>query len=221
MALDFVGGEHLFPDYTRAFRVPPKATVYGPLQLSNTREQPNWIGALRITAVIQTLDAEEIPVYTPDPAGQIDAKAFIIHEHGRFGLFGTSRQEMEGIPAAEYVLPAATFFGTLHQPPNFYTNVGITNLHPTETVTFFVQYRDVEPIVVTVGPRSSQQIRISGGTRGFEGSAGRYAVVTPAWAVDGGTPTPWVAYASTVDLLTGDAFTGLRTPHDITKTILK
>lgn len=223
VAYEFIGGDHLF-GFTRTHRIPPKATWYGRLRLDAFAvERTQWVGALRLVAVTQTLDAEEVPIYHRDPAGQIEAKAFIVHERGRFAINGTSRQEVEAVPIHEYTLPSSTFFGVIHQPPDFYTNVGITNLHETQTVTFIVQFRTLEPITVTVGPKSSQQIRISGGKNGgdFEGTDGRYLVITPEWATSGGTPTPWVAYASTVDGLTGDAFTAERSPFDIRLTNFK
>jgi hypothetical protein len=73
-----------------------------------------------------------------------------------------------------------------------------------------VQYQFLAPIEVVVPPLSSRQIRIPG-----PGNAGRRVTVYPEWAIGDGAPartTPWVAYASTVDGYTGDAFSGTRVP---------
>lgn len=180
------------------------------------------VGALRFVALTQGyVDGDpvgdepgEVEQYF-DPAGLLEAKAFVIHERGPFALHGSSRQEIEAIPASEYRSKQNIFLGVVHAPPT-YTNVGIVNLHPTETVTFSVQYQYLEPVQVTVGPLSSVQVRVTGGRSPIEeGNGGRYVVVTPEWANDGtGRTTPWVAYASTIDGLTGDAFSGLRVPPD-------
>ena len=83
-------------------------------------------------------------------------------------------------------------------------------MHATETVTFYVQFQYQDPFPVTVPPLSSRQVRITG-----PGNGGRYVRVTPEWALTDEAPahtTPWVAYASTIDSQTGDAFSGMRVP---------
>lgn len=171
-----------------------------------------FVGAVRVAAV-QTPspgappDGEE-PIYTHDPAGQIEANAFIVAERDR-GARGATRQEVNGIPWTEYQIEEAMFLGVRNsEGTGAYTNVGIVNMHPAQTETFFVEFQYQEPVAVVVPPLSLRQIRIPG-----PGAGGRYVRVYPEWSVGDGPPvrtTPWVAYASTVDTQTGDAFSGLR-----------
>jgi len=91
-----------------------------------------------------------------------------------------------------------------------YTNVGIVNMDPTETVTFYVRFQYSNPVAVVVPPLSLRQIRLPG-----EGHGGRYVQVYPEWSIGDGAPvhtTPWLAYSSTVDVQTGDTFSGMRVP---------
>jgi hypothetical protein len=161
----------------------------------------NYIGALRLRAL--TSSAGSL-----DPEGQIEANAFVIAERGG-GKYGTSRQEVAGIPSDEYAAREAVFLGVRHSPDlNIYTNVGVVNLDTVRTETFYVQFEyQAEPQVVVVPPLSMRSIRILAG-----GSSGRHVRVWPEWSVNNGTPLQWVAYASTVDGLTGDAFSGMRVP---------
>jgi hypothetical protein len=164
---------------------------------------PGWpyrVGAMRIRAVT---DLESM---TSDPLGQIEANAFIVADHPY--SHGASRQEVAGIPSQEYEAKEAVFLGVRHSPgTGAYTNVGITNLHPTRTVTFSVEYEYLDPVTVVVPPLALRQIRISG-----PGNGGRMLRITPDWATTNGVPAPWVAYTSTVDTHTGDAFSGMRVP---------
>ncbi len=63
------------------------------------------------------------------------------------------------------------------------------------------------PSTVTVPPLSLIQVRVTG-----PGVSYRALRVTPEWALGNGQPMPWVAYASTGDMYTGDAFSGIRVP---------
>lgn len=206
----FLGGELR---QVSSILLEPRQTLFRPRDASNW--VPRGIGAVRFIG--QVADAAGItpdPQQFRDPEARLEAKALIIHERGPFGLYGSSRQEVESIPSEEYHVRQTVFAGVLHQPPT-YTNVGILNMHPTETVTFFVQYQYLEPVPVIVPPLSSVQIRVTG-DRGIpteEGNGGRFVSVTPEWADDAtGRTTPWVAYASTVDGYTGDAFSAMRVP---------
>ena len=150
----------------------------------------------------------------PDPNGRIDATAYIVAVRGPFGLYGTSRQEINATPSEEYTAKEALFHGVRHDLP-VYTNVGITNLDPVEPVTFYVQFAYLDPIEVTVPPQTLVQVRIPG-----IGNAGRWVRVYPAWAINGeDRAIPWVAYASSVDGQTGDAWSGIRAPskRELTK----
>jgi hypothetical protein len=73
-----------------------------------------------------------------------------------------------------------------------------------------VKFQFSEPIAVVVPPLSLRQIRLPG-----EGNGGRWVQVYPEWSIGNGPPartTQWVAYASTIDTQTGDAFSGMRVP---------
>ena len=171
-----------------------------------------FLGAVRISAVeMPPLGAPpdgEDRIYTRDPNGQLEANAFIVAERDR-GARGATRQEVNGIPWTEYEIGEAMFLGVRHSDgTGAYTNVGIVNMHPTQTETFWVQFQYQDPFAVTVPPLSLRQIRIPG-----SGAGGRFVRVYPDWSVGDGPPartTPWVAYASTVDTQTGDAYSGMR-----------
>ena len=194
------------------FPIEPRHTLFLPSGgFATGGGQTSRVGALRIRAVTGNAGGPNNP---PDPQGQIEASAFVVADRGRFAKNGSSRQEVAGIPSSEYEAEEAVFLGVRHSPgTNYYTNVGIVNLHPTQTETFFVEYQFQDPTVVVVPPLSHRQIRIGGG-----GNSGRYVRVTPEWALLDEAPartTPWVAYSSTVDTLTGDAFSGMRVPAGI------
>ncbi len=174
---------------------------------AGTSGRASKIGAMRFRAVIYEYSG--LPELAIDPLGQLEVHAYIIAERGRFGSRGSSRQEMEGIPSSEYTAREAIFVGVRDEPPT-YTNVGVTNLHPTQTETFYVEFKYLAPIAVVVPPLSSRMIRIPS-----PGYGGRSVRVYPEWSITDGEPartTPWVAYASTVDGHTGDAFSGMRVP---------
>ena len=192
-------------DFIRGFGLQPHETLFLPTGgFPTSPSLQNVLGAMRIRTV------NEFEQRETDPTGRIEAKSYIIAE--RPISRGTSRQEVEGVPAEDYHANETYFLGVRHSPnTGAYTNVGITNLHPTDTVTFFVQFQfQGEPTAVTVPPLSLRQIRITA-----PGSGGRWVRVYPEWHAPNGNPvrtTPWVAYASTVDTHTGDAFSGARVP---------
>jgi hypothetical protein len=160
----------------------------------------NFIGALRVVAM------KEHDV--PDPEGRIDAKAFIVAEHPISR--GETRQEIEAVAQSEYFQAEAVFLGARHSMgTGKYTNVGIANLDATRSQTFVIEYERVSPpVTVTVAPLSTVQVRITG-----PGVSYRALRVRPTWAmVSDGGGLPWVAYSSTVDTHTGDAFSGMRVP---------
>lgn len=168
-----------------------------------------FLGAVRITAVLSPPPGPTgEQLYTRDPQGQIEADAFIVAERDR-GAKGATRQEVNGIPWTEYNTEETMFFGVRHsEGTGAYTNVGIVNMDPTRTETFYVEFQYEEPVAVVVPPLSLRQIRIPG-----SGAGGRFVRVYPVWSIGDGPPartTPWVAYASTVDTQTGDAFSGMR-----------
>jgi hypothetical protein len=174
---------------------------------TNPGTRRTQVGAIRIAALLPLTDSNDRLI--PDPAGQLEVSSFVAAERGPFASRGASRQEVAAIPAGEYTLEEMTFVGVRHENPT-YTNVGITNLSRTRTEKFYVQYQFLDPIEVVVPPLSSRQIRIPGA-----GNGGRRVTVYPEWSIGDGPPartSPWVAYASTVDGYTGDAFSGTRVP---------
>ena len=147
-----------------------------------------------------------------DGVGKIEANAFIVADRGRFGKDGSSRQEVAGIASNEYNAQDAVFLGVRHSlGTGAYTNVGVVNMY-AEPVTFYIRFQYSDPVALVVPPFSLRQIRVPG-----EGAGGRYVHVYPEWSIGDGPPThttPWVAYASTVDMQTGDAYSGMRVPSD-------
>ncbi len=174
----------------------------------STQSQGTNIGALRFRTL--TVAPGGGPG-VPDPDGRIEATAFIVADRGKFANDGSSRQEIAGIPSTEYSAKEAVFLGIRHSPnTGTYTNVGIVNMDPSQTVTFYVQFQREEPVAVVVPPNSLRQIRVPG-----EGGGWRALRVYPEWSVTDGEPahtTEWVAYASSIDMRTGDAFSGIRVP---------
>lgn len=207
--LSLVKDGHVSP--MTIFQLQPNETEFLPTAgfATATSSPYNVIGALRI----RTLNpfGEGDVEGTPDPDGRIEANAFVIADRGRFAKHGSSRQEVAGIPSSDYNAEEAVFLGVRHSlNTGVYTNVGVVNMHPTQTETFYVQFQYADPIAVVVPPNSLRQIRLPG-----VGNGGRYVRVYPEWAIGDGPPartTPWVAYTSSVDMLTGDAFSGLRIP---------
>jgi hypothetical protein len=198
VVFEFIG-EHLggpYP-YDGVLYLEPRQTIFEPQgRVPGGRDR---IFAMRMWTAKQTGGG----IFEPDPEGQIEAMAYIVRDRGRFAYLGSSRQEMPATASSEYYAPEATFFGIRHDGIA-YTNVGITNMH-TEPMTFIVEFPYIAPFEVEVPARTLSQFRLPGA-----GNAGRQVKVTPAWAKNGTTPAPWVAFASTVDPQTGDAYTGIR-----------
>lgn len=165
-----------------------------------------FIRAMRLWAVKATgqTDAGGQALFTPDPDARIEAMAYVVGDRGRFGYLGSSRQEIQATASTEYHAREAIFHGITHEA-GIYTNIGITNMDETRSVTFFVEFPGLQPIEVHVPPRSMRSIRLPG-----DGGLARQLRIYPDWANNGGAPTPWVAYTSSVDTLTGDAWTGVR-----------
>lgn len=204
VTVSMISGGHDLPIHT--FPLQPHQTVFQAEPFPTSRNMESHIGAIHVIAT-QPIDPQSDEPPPADSNGNIEVNSFVVAERGRFNA--SNRQEVTGIPANEYRLKEQVFVGVRHDLPT-YTNVGIVNLSATETVTFFVEYQYLAPFSVTVAPLSLSQVRIPG-----QGNAGRWVRVYPEWAAGEGEPThttPWVAYASTVDGYTGDAFSGMRVP---------
>jgi hypothetical protein len=153
-----------------------------------------FLGALRLTAIHDG---------APDALGQIEANAFVVGERA-LGARGSTRQEVAGIASSDYSADEEVFLGVRHSlGTGAYTNVGIVNLDATQAQTFVVSFQYQTPVTIVVPPLSLHQMRIPG-----DGAGGRYVRVQR----DAASSAPWVSYASTVDFLTGDAFSGMRVP---------
>ena len=209
LVIDFIGGPELFVNifdpYDALAALDARGThFFRQSFIPNTHG--TFISAMRIRAAKPTgLENEHgIPLYEPDPEGRIEAIAYIVGDRGRFGYLGSSRQEIQATASTEYHAREAIFHGISHDA-NIYTNVGITNMDTERTVTFFVEFPSLAPIEVVVPPQQMRSIRIPG-----EGNQAREIRIHPDWADTGEEPTPWVAYTSSVDTFTGDAWTGIR-----------
>jgi len=190
-----------FESNIHAFPLGPRASKFLANPFGDGNGLMDRIGAMRIRT-ITSIDGQV------DPQGQIEANAYIIADWA--GRNGTSRQEVTSVPSSEYTAREAVFLGVRHSASGAYTNVGIVNMHPTQTEKFFVQFQFQEPVAYNVPPNSLIQVRIPS-----PGNGGRSVRVYPEWSLVDGEPartTPWVAYASTVDNRTGDAYSGWRVP---------
>lgn len=207
--MQFVQDGHAGVMYT--FPINPLETKFlptGGFPSTPTEVMPTNIGALRI----KTLSMEPNGAMGgEDLEGRIEANAFIVADRGRFAKYGSSRQEVAGIPSSDYTTEQNVFLGVQHSlGTGVYTNVGVVNLSSSKTVTFYAEFQFMEPVAIVVPPKSLRQIRLPG-----EGSGGNFVRVYPEWALTDAEPkqtTPWVAYASSVNTLTGDAFSGMRVP---------
>jgi hypothetical protein len=126
------------------------------------------------------------------------------------GTSGTTSQSLPAIPTSTINTTDAALFSLGGQGSSFRTNVGLVNIDPVNAQTFnivFTQAIIPFSIPVTVPPMSMQQGVLSSNSSSF----------LPEILIQNGTPTAtrsnlWVAYASTVDNLTGDAWSELAVP---------
>lgn len=143
-----------------------------------------------------------------DPNGNIDARAFVIAERPDGG---TSRQEVHPIASSEYLATGATFAGIRHDE-RAYTNVAIGNMSLSRSELFYIEIGG-QRIELWVPPLRVVQIRLPIGP-----TAARSLTIRPLWAVTLADPpwqSPWAAVVSTVDGLTGDAWTAIRLPAHV------
>ena len=127
------------------------------------------------------------------------------------GTSGTTSQTLPAIATNTIDMPqrGGGIFAIGGHDGSFRSNVGFVNLDPVNTQTFnivFTQSPIPVGIPVTVPPMSMQQ-----------GSIGNSSFFFPELIVTNNTPQAtrsnlWVAYASTIDNVTGDAWTTLAVP---------
>ncbi len=125
------------------------------------------------------------------------------------GSGGTTSQNLPAIPTSAINTTDAAVFSLGAQNGNFRANIGLVNLDPRNEQTFVV-ILTFSPVpfsfIVTVPPMSMQQVAL--GTSLF------FGFEIP---IENGTPSSqrsnrWVAYGSTVDNITGDAWSELAVP---------
>ncbi|MDQ6803042.1 MAG: hypothetical protein M3041_19745 [Acidobacteriota bacterium] len=127
------------------------------------------------------------------------------------GTSGTTSQSLPAIPTSTINTTDAALFslGGVGVGSGFRMNVGFVNLDPVNEQTFNLVFtQSIIPFVipVTVPPMSMQQ-----------GTLGSTNFFNPEILITNGTPAAtrsnlWVAYGSTVDNVTGDAWSELAVP---------
>ncbi len=120
------------------------------------------------------------------------------------GTDGTTSQSFPAIPLSTINTPSAALFavGGPDDPMKYRVNVGVVNLDPNNAQTFVVSVPSVTPplaYILTVPSLSMQQLSL--------GSVSPTAQVSIQNATPAATRSNlWTAYASTVDNITGDAW---------------
>jgi hypothetical protein len=122
-------------------------------------------------------------------------------------------QGFPAIPLNTINTPVALLHGAgfPSQFGDYRVNVGIVNVDSRNAQTFAIQLQSIAsppaPILVTVPPLSMQQVGV-----GFGGSNFGPTTIAVFNATDRATKSNlWVAYVSTVDNVTGDAWSELAT----------
>jgi hypothetical protein len=122
------------------------------------------------------------------------------------GTGGTTSQSFPAVPLSLINTPVAALFaiGGADDPTNYRVNVGIVNVDQTNTQTFAVSVSGTtNTFTVTVPPMSMQQISLGTGIS-----------PTAQVSIQNATPSAtrsnsWLAYGSTIDNVTGDAWSEL------------
>ena len=123
------------------------------------------------------------------------------------GTAGTTSQSFPAVPLSLINTPVAALFavGGADDPTHYRVNVGIVNVDQTNTQTFAVTLpgTTTQTVTVTIPPMSMQQISLGTGIS-----------PTAQISIQNATPSAtrsnsWLAYGSTVDNATGDAWSEL------------
>lgn len=126
------------------------------------------------------------------------------------GTNGTTSQSLPAIATSTINQSSAGIFSLGARSGNFRANIGLVNLDPNNMQVFTIIF-PVGPLpfamTVPVQPMSMQQAAIgSGSTAGFE-----FIIVN---STDTSTRSnSWVAYGSTIDNVTGDAWSEIGVPN--------
>jgi hypothetical protein len=141
-----------------------------------------------------------------DPTAQLYANSRIWTIEPATG--GTTSQDLPAIPPPSNNNQAATLFGVGAFGARF--NVGIVNLDPVNPQTFSLFDQSLAfltpvppPVFMTVPPMSMEQMTWSSGPNVFPRLVIRNETDAPK------RTTAWIAYGSTVDNTTGDAWSEL------------
>jgi len=156
------------------------------------------LGAILVTGVSNSGDADATAalyvnsrIWTPQP-----------------GTDGTTSQSLPAVPLTTINTSDASLFHLGSYDGSFRVNIGIVNLDPTNTQTFSVANPfAIVPItiaVVTLPPLSMQQISVGSGPNFFL----NIVRITNA-TVSSQHSNAWIAYGSTIDNVTGDAWSEL------------
>ena len=126
------------------------------------------------------------------------------------GTSGTTSQSLPAIPMSAVNTQVAALFavGGADNPANYRVNVGIVNLDPANAQTFQIALPtsfgpQQPPFQLTIAPMSMQQIGIGSGLPPTQEVL--IQNITPAAT----RSNSWISYGSTVDNITGDAWSEL------------
>lgn len=151
----------------------------------------------------------------------VDAALYVISRiwSPQPGTSGTTSQSLPAVTTSAFFPGAtATLFsvgGGVENPGNYRVNVGIVNADPINTHTFDIAAPSnkrpfgAKHYTVTLPPRSTAQVPLGGDL--FPNAA----VVVHNMTAATSRFTAWIAYASTVDNITGDAWSELAVPVDL------
>jgi hypothetical protein len=159
------------------------------------------VGALIVSAVT--------PDGAPDLSAALAVSTRIWTQQPVTG--GTTSQRFPAIPLNAINTPAALLFGNgfARQIGNYRVNVGIVNLDPNNTQTFAVQLQSISvmpgPVIVSIPPMSMQQIPVGLGGSNF----GPVTISITNATAQATKSNLWIAYGSTIDNVTGDAWSEL------------
>ena len=157
------------------------------------------LGALIVTGVTSTGAADSTArlyvssrVWTPEP-----------------GTTGTTSQSLPAIPTSSINTQIGLLLavGGADKPENYRVNVGIVNVDPTRTQTFVVSLPtssgNAAVYAVTVPPMSMQQVALGSGISPTQEVLVQNATSSATLS------NSWIAYGSTIDNVTGDAWSEL------------
>lgn len=167
-----------------------------------------------VSEVLHQSGLGSIIVKAQGPGGTVDTTAQLFvsariwtQQPGTSG--GTTSQSFPAIPVNTVNTPIAAFFGisSADNPANFRVNVGVVNLDPNFTQTFFITIPSIVGVpvgqTVTLPPMTMTQVSMGNGV------ASTSQIQIQNSTTGSSRSNFWTAYASTVDNITGDAWSEL------------